>query len=243
MITGGSGRLGSELRKAFPEAVAPSSSEMDIVDAPSVSKLLSKTKPDAVIHAAAMTDANECELNRELAWKTNVEGTANVLKAFKSANPEGYFVYISTAGVFKCDRGNYDESALDYDPVNFYCLTKFCGESLVRGFDNTLIVRTNFVQRGTWPHPKAFTDRFGTYLYADDVAAALEEVVSKKPVGTLHIVGDKRMSMYELARLTTPGVGKTTLAELGGKAVNLPKDMSLVTKVWHSYIIGFAGGE
>lgn len=242
LITGGGGRLGAELKNIFPDASFPSSSELDITDAEEVSAYIRKASPSAVIHAAAMTDANACEKDRDMAWRTNVEGTVNVLKAFRAANPDGYFVYMSTAGVFKCDRGGYDEGSADYGPVNFYCLTKLCGEMAVRSFAGTLVVRTNFVPRGPWPHAKAFTDRFGTYLYADDVAAALKDVFAKRPEGVVHICGDRCMSMYEIARLSTPSVGKTTTEEMGSGAVALPKDMSLVTKVWHPYKLGFASG-
>jgi len=242
-VTGGSGRLGKELHAAFPQAAFPSSDEMDVKDAEAAHDYFKKAVPSVVIHAAAMTDANACEKDRDLAWRTNVEGTVNALKAFKAANPDGYFVYVSTAGVFKCDKGGYDESSQDYGPANFYCLTKLCGEAVVRRFGNTLIARTNFVPREPWPHPKAFTDRFGTYLYADDVADALKEIVGKGITGVVHVCGDRRMSMHELAKLSTPGVGETTLAELGSEAVKLPKDMSMITKVWHPYRLGFARGE
>lgn len=240
LITGGSGKLGSELKRAFIEAVAPDASEMDVTDETSVAEFIAKENPDAVIHAAALTDAQECERDRQKAWDVNVNGTRNVLSAFRKAVPGGYFVYISTAGVFDCERGGYSESATDFGPVNFYCLTKLCGEVIASSAGDSLIIRTNFVRRGEWPHANAFTDRFGTYLYTDDAAVAIKEVVDKRVTGIVHICGDRVMSMHELAALSNKKVGRTSLDKYAG--VPLPKDMSLVTDRWHPYKLGFAKG-
>lgn len=232
LITGGCGRLGSELKKVFSGALFPTADELDITDENKIFDYIKKNKPETIIHAAAMTDAEKCEKEPKKAWETNVEGTRKLLKTFKKFNPDGYFIYISTAGVFKGNRGNYAEDDCP-NPANFYCLTKLCGEIVTQGFDKTLIIRTNFVPRGKWPYGKAFTDRFGTYLYADDVARAIKDVVEHKLIRIVHICGDKKLSMYELAKLSDPNVEKTTLKN--HKGANLPSDMSLVTKVWHLY--------
>lgn len=235
LITGGSGRLGSEFRKVFPDALFPSKKEMDITDLRSVVKYVNENRPDIIIHAAAMTDAEQCEKEQKNAWETNVEGTKRLLKTFKEFDPDGYFVYISTAGVFSGDRGNYAEDDFP-NPVNFYCFTKLCGEIIVQGFDKTLVVRTNFVPRGKWPHDKAFTDRFGTYLYVEDVAEAIKDVVEHKLFGIVHICGNRKLSMYELAKISNHIIEKMTMKDYKGP--KLPKDMSLVTKVWHPYGLG-----
>lgn len=235
LITGGEGRLGTELKKVFPDALTPTLKELDITDEDSVIKYIEKNKPETIIHVAAMTSAEECKKNPEKAWQTNVEGTRNLVKSLKKVNPNGYFIYISTAGVFKCDKGDYAEDDCP-NPVNLYCLTKLCGEVVVQDFNNTLVLRTNFVPKGKWTHGKAFTDRFGTYLYTDDVARAIQDVVSHKLTGVVHVCGDKKLSMYDLAKLSDPKVEKITLKEYGG--TELPKDMSLITKIWHPYKLG-----
>jgi len=235
LITGASGRLGTELKKVFSDSLTPDLDEFDLTDKEKVSKYIEKNKPEIIIHAAAMTDAEMCEKNPKEAWKINVEGTRLLLDIFRKINPDGCFIYISTAGVFKCDRGNYAEDDAP-NPVNFYCLTKLCGEVVTQGFDNTLIIRTNFVPKGKWPYEKAFIDRFGTYLYTDDVVRAIKDVIEHKLTGIVHICGDKKLSMYEFAKLSDPNVGKITLKDY--KGVELPKDMSLITKVWHPYKLG-----
>lgn len=60
--------------------------------------------------------------------------------------------------------------------------------------------------------------------------------VEKREKGIIHIVGDRRMSMYELALLAgSKNVGKMTLDEYDGPPVTV--DMSLSTKRWKKYKI------
>jgi len=128
----------------------------------------------------------------------------------------------------------YKESSIPY-PENFYALTKLVGESEVRKLPEFLIARTNFVAKEKWPYPKAFTDRFGTYLFADGVAQGIKDVQKEKLTGIVHIVGDKKISIYELAKMTTPDVQPMTIKDYSGP--NLTMDMSLDTERWKKYEI------
>jgi dTDP-4-dehydrorhamnose reductase len=230
IITGAGGKLGRELIRFFPGVLTPSIQEMDITDSKSVSDYILCNKPDLVIHLAAMTDIRKCEEDKEAAFKTNVLGTEYLLKACLSSNIGCRFVYISTASVFQGDKGNYSEEDMPY-PKNYYSLTKLLGEIVVQchgeGMD-WLIIRTNFVHREKWSYPKAFTDRWGTYLFADDLAKAIKQVVDKRLTGIIHVCGEEKLSMYELAKITTPDIQPMTLSEYSGPP--LTQDMSLISK-------------
>jgi len=129
----------------------------------------------------------------------------------------------------------FTENSFPY-PKNFYSLTKLLGEMAVRFTDlRWLVIRGNFVPRAKWLYPKAFTDRWGTYLFADQLAMAIKEVVEKGLCGIVHLVGDKKLSMYELAKMTTPDIEPMTLKEYSGPP--LTQDMSLDTIIWHKYKI------
>jgi len=230
LITGASGRLGKELIKIFPDALTPTIQEMDITNPESILSYISKQKPDVVIHLAALTDIRKCEEDKELAWKTNVLGTRDLIKACLRFNKNCYFIYMSTACVFHGDKGPYSEDDIPY-PKNFYSLTKFLGEIMVQCYgegSKWLIIRTNFVPREKWPYPKAFIDRWGTYLFADDLAKAIKKVIDQKLTGVVHICGEEKLSMYELAKITTPNIQPMTLAEYSGPP--LTQDMSLISK-------------
>jgi dTDP-4-dehydrorhamnose reductase len=225
-ITGGTGKLGRELVKIFPNSLHPPHSELDITDKTAVHNFIKKNLLDIIIHTAAITNIRCCEKEKELAWKVNVRGTENLVEACLTYRPDCYFVYISTACVFHGDKGNYVETDLPY-PKNFYSLTKLIGECVVKysGLKKWFIIRTNFVAREKWPYPKAFVDRYGTYLFSDEVAAAIKLVVSNNLTGIIHIYGDKKISMYELAKIITPEVEPMTLAEYDGPPLTV--DMSL----------------
>lgn len=224
LITGGNGKLGKELIKVFPLGVlSPKRSELDITEKESVFNFIETHKPNTIIHCAALTSVRQCEIDKELAFKINVEGTQNLVVAGLNFNPNCYFVYMSTACVFHGDRGDYIETDVPY-PKNFYSLTKLLGEFVTKKLQNYLIIRTNFVERAKWPYEKAFTDRFGTYLFADDLAPAIKDVVDKKMTGVVHIVGEEKLSMFDLAKITTPSVKPMTMDEAD---LPLTKDMSL----------------
>ena len=224
LITGGSGSLGKQLKKVFPNAFAPSHLDLDIKDYNHVQNFINDTKPDSIIHTAALVDIRRCETNRKLAWETNVVGTENIVNAMKILLPESLLVYTSTACVFRGDEGNYNEKSIPF-PKNFYALTKLIGETISKQIENHLIIRTNFVPREKWKYPRAFIDRFGTYLFADDVAKAIKKIIEDNKRGIIHICGDKKMSMYELAKITTPEIKPLTMDEYLGPPVT--RDMSL----------------
>lgn len=234
LITGSRGALGSELEKKFPDAITPDHEVLDITNKEKVMEFFKDRKIDVVIHAAAITSVRKCEEEKNLAWKTNLDGTKNLINGFASTNPSGKFVYISTACVFDGHSGMYKESSIPY-PENFYALTKLLGEQEVKKLSNHLIIRTNFVSRKKWPYPKAFSDRFGTYLFAEDVANGIKDVLDSDSKGIIHIVGDKKISMLELAKITTPDIKPITISEYSGPRLTI--DMSLDSERWKKYKI------
>jgi len=226
LLTGGSGKLGTAISKVFPRSSRPLRRELDVTDDAGVEKYFSSFRPSIVIHAAAMTSIRYCEENPSEAWRTNVEGTSNIIRACEKLPRRPYLVYISTACVFRGDRGNYLETDTPY-PKNFYALTKLIAEQLVleSHLSKNLVVRTNFVAREKWPYARAFSDRYGTYLFADDVAEALREVITSRTTGIVHVAGEKKMSMYEVARINSPDIRPMTMQDYDGPPLTV--DMSM----------------
>jgi dTDP-4-dehydrorhamnose reductase len=226
LITGASGRLGRELSKIYRSAFTPTREEMDITDESSVSNYISKIRPNLIFHTAALTNVRTCEENKELCWNTNVKGTEYLVKYSIKEVPDCYFIFISTAGVFYGDKGNYSEADLPY-PINFYSLSKLLGEYIIQGLhkEHSLLIRTNFVTRQPWPYEKAFVDRWGTYLFSEDLASAIKEIAVNKLSGVIHLGGDKKTSMYELAKLISPDVKPMSMNDYQGPP--LTRDMSL----------------
>ena len=234
LITGGSGLLGTELKKFFPNSLFPSHSVLDITNHEMVFDYFSKNEFDSIIHTAAMTSIRQCESEKKLSWSTNVVGTKNLIDATTEFRSNSKFIYVSTACVFDGHTGMYKESSVPY-PENFYALTKLIGEQFVKNLKNHIIIRTNFVGKQKWMYPKAFTDRFGTYLFAENVASGIREIFDANIEGTIHIVGDKKLSMYDLAKISTPSIKPMTIDEYQGPPLTM--DMSLDTERLKKYIL------
>ena len=234
LITGGSGILGTELKKFFPNSLFPSHSVLDITNHEMVFDYFSKNEFDSIIHTAAMTSVRQCESEKELSWSTNVVGTKNLIDATTEFRSNSKFIYVSTACVFDGHTGMYKESSVPY-PENFYALTKLIGEQFVKNLKNNIIIRTNFKGKQKWMYPKAFTDRFGTYLFAENVASGIREIFDANIEGTIHIVGDKKLSMYDLAKINTPSIKPMTIDEYQGPPLTM--DMSLDTERWKKYTL------
>jgi len=232
VITGAGGKLGKELSMRFPGAAKPTREELDVTDEKSVSNYMQSTSPQVVIHLAAMTSVTECEAEKERAWKTNVTGTLNMAKA--SAKTGAYFVLMSTPCVFS-GKGPFMEGDTPY-PENFYGLTKLAAEISVLAIStNSVIIRANFVPKEKWPYEGAFTDRWGTYLFAEDLAKEIRKIIDLRKTGVIHVAGDKTMSMYELAKLCPDSehvraISYRKYLENGG--CRLTQDMTLDSNHW-----------
>ncbi len=238
LITGGTGRLGRYMPLAFPDALYPARKELDLTNRPQVFDYIKSTKPDIVIHLAALVPIRECEQNKPLAWETNVNGTASLIDACEAHAPGAYFIYISSPCVFSGFEGDYTEESIPH-PKNFYGLTKVVAETIVSRsrLAQKLVLRTNFVTKEKWPYPGAFTDRFGTYLFADDVAYAIKEVTSRGATGLLHVVGERKMSMFELARMTTPDVKPMSSKDYSGPPLTMDTSMRTIHPEWRKFKI------
>jgi dTDP-4-dehydrorhamnose reductase len=225
LITGGSGKLGKELKKCFPTALTPTHGELDIVNNRDVLNYFTDNNISLVIHTAAMTDVRQCEENKKKANEVNVNGTKNIVN---SANQVGAkVIYVSTACVFNGETAPFSEGDTP-DPKNRYALTKYDAEQYVCIADkDNLVIRTNFVAYEPWAYPAAFTDRYGTYLFAHDVARAILKIKSMS--GIVHVCGDKTLSMYNLARITSPNVKPMTMKDYNGPP--LTRDMRLVSNL------------
>ncbi|MFA6513911.1 MAG: sugar nucleotide-binding protein [Patescibacteria group bacterium] len=237
LFTGGSGRLGKACKKIFPNAQYPNSTELNILDKKSIITYFLNKQINIVIHLAAMADIPLCETNQREAYETNVKGTKNIINISKK-NGVKHFIYLNTACIFPGTDNETmeDEDSLPY-PKHYYGLTKYVAEEIAKTYNSqkmkVTIVRTNFTSM-PWKYPKAFTDRYGTYLFAQGVAKGLKDIVSEEPKQPIiHICGDKKISMYDYAIAGGSKVEPMTLADYQGTP--LTKNMSLTSKYWKLY--------
>jgi dTDP-4-dehydrorhamnose reductase len=187
----------------------------DITNEHAVEELMKRCKPEIVIHAAAMTQVDDCEKNPELCADINVRGTASIiLYAEKYC---GFIIYVSTDFVFDGEKGNYKEED-DLKPVNWYGVTKMQAESLIETSDMPwAIVRTCLVYGNalngtrnniiTWvkenlenkKNIKVVDDQIRTPTYVEDLAKGILLIAEKKAEGVFHISGKDVLTPYQMA--------------------------------------------
>jgi dTDP-4-dehydrorhamnose reductase len=223
LITGGSGRLGSELRSLLPHLIAPSRQELDVTDDMQVNAVFQRYKPDVVVHAAAYTNVAQAEVDRDTCWHINVVGTRNVARAASAVGAK--LVHISTDYVFSGEIGNYGEDDTPGPVANYYALTKLVAEEAARGAARSLIIRTSFRPR-EFQHPVAYADVFTSQDYVDIIAPMLCQVIGQadrisQPI--LH-VATERKSVFELASRRNSGVKSGSRINA---SVQIPRDTSL----------------
>lgn len=228
LVTGGSGRLGTELRALIPGLVAPTSAEMNLTDAAAVMAVIECECPDVIVHTAAYTNVGGAEKDREACWNANVVGTRNVAAAANAVGAK--LVHISTDYVFDGQTGGYREDDTPGPVVNYYSLTKLVAEEAARAATKHLILRTSFRPR-EFAYPVAFSDVYTGQDYVDIIAPEIALAVTNALTiqdEVLHIVTERK-SVYELAKRRKPDVQEGTRAQAG---VTLPGDVSLNTSRW-----------
>ncbi|MFQ6006656.1 MAG: sugar nucleotide-binding protein, partial [Woeseia sp.] len=227
MLTGGSGLLGSQLRKLAPDIGAPSRAELDITDRYAVSAYIASHHPDLIIHAAAVTDNRAVEADPTGAIEVNIKGTANI--ALACLKHRTRLVYLSTDYVYSGDGGNNSEDD-GIGPFNLYAWTKLGGESAVTTVPNHLIIRTSF-GADRFEYDAAFTDKWTSKDYVDLIAPQVLEAATSPLTGLLNI-GSERRSMYDYAKLRNPDVRAVERSE---SAHESPADTSLNLDRWKDY--------
>ena len=99
-ITGSAGQLGQALQTTLSgeDLLLLDLPEHDITAHQQTSKLIIDFRPDVVVHTAAFTNVDQCELEPETAYRVNGLGTQNI--ALSCQRCDAAMVYISTDYVF-----------------------------------------------------------------------------------------------------------------------------------------------
>jgi dTDP-4-dehydrorhamnose reductase len=143
LITGPRGLLGATLMRVLPEAGFDAVAfRGDIRDAAAAADEIAAAAPAHIVHTAAMTDVGECERKPHEAYAINGTGTKHIVEAARSAR--AHVLYISTASVFRGDRGDYRETEAP-DPLNAYNVSKRQGELHTLGYDKGVVLRLNLI--------------------------------------------------------------------------------------------------
>ena len=231
LVTGAGGQLGGYLCPALGRAGheviglgrAPAAEvdlAVDITDPAAVESALRETRPDVVIHAAAYTDVDGCELHPERAEAVNHHGARYVADAARAAG--AWVLAIGTDFVFAGDAHvPYREDAA-VGPISAYGASKLRGEQAVLAADGRFAVaRTAWVFGGAGKHfPRTVLtvmrergtmtvvdDEIGSPTFAGDLAEALVAVLAHRPSGILHLTNEGAVSRFGFARAIARAAG------------------------------------
>jgi dTDP-4-dehydrorhamnose reductase len=189
--------------------------DADLSDGRSVERALLDFRPQAVLHAGAMTDVDGCEREPVAAWATNVGGSEQVARACRAAGAR--MVAVSTDYVFDGEAGPYREEDLP-NPKGVYARSKLAGEWAALSIAPDCAVArvavvysgrpgakptfaTQVVEKLSRGEPvKAFSDQLVSPTLARNGAAmVLELLLAHRERGVFHAAGATVVDRVEFA--------------------------------------------
>jgi dTDP-4-dehydrorhamnose reductase len=230
LITGGKGMLGRTLEKEFSdhEIIVADLPDWDITDDDAIVEKICNASPDVVIHCAAMTKVDDCESNKETAFKINEDGSRNIALACKICGAR--LIAISTDYVFS---GNPPQEPWAWGegdmtmPATVYGQSKLAGERMITMLlPNPVIVRIawlygaggpSFVHTmaklgGSEGDPlKVVNDQRGNPTSCKTVADAIRFIISRPDIaGVVHATCEEACTWYDFACEIFRQAGYTT---------------------------------
>lgn len=219
MIAGNKGQLGSDSEIVLGtnhEVLGIDLEELDITNLSEVQRMVKDFSPHVILNCAAYTLVDNCETEKELAWRVNVIGPKNL--ALSVGKYGGRFIHISTDYVFdgrkKLPQPYVEEDAPN--PINYYGVTKNEGEKAVRhALHEHMIVRTswlygfkghNFLKtmlklalKNPGKEIRVVDDQYGSPTWSYGLAQQISRLVNLDGQGTFHATSEGHCTWYGLA--------------------------------------------
>ena len=221
-LTGASGILGSSFLRFFQ-------SNANQVNYLKYDKIFKKnfkefksylSKFDLVVHAAANTNIENCEIDPDACYRDNTSLTEIIASACKAVNLK--MIFISSTGVY----GDYQDAPYREDsitiPMNHHHKSKLEAEKIVQAYSSdNLIVRVGWLFGGELDNPRNFVsqrlkeakefsikdknlysndEQIGCPTYTEDVSKKLLELIESGQSGIYNLVNEGQGSRYEYVR-------------------------------------------
>ena len=189
---------------------------IDLAQEVELERLLRAIEPDFLVHTAAMTNVDACELNPGECDRMNVEVVEHLVRILKPMNT--HLIHLSTDFVFSGLKGSLYTEQDEPDPVNYYGRSKLRSEEvlqesgiscailrtvlvygLVDGNDRSnvvLWVKNSLEQE---KDIRVVTDQLRMPTYAEDLAEACWLAIRNRATGVFNVSSSELMSIYDLA--------------------------------------------
>jgi dTDP-4-dehydrorhamnose reductase len=224
-IFGATGLLGKALMREWTgdEVCGLGSRDADVRSAQQIEAALGKQRPDWIVLAAAYTDVDGCEANRDLAVAVNCAGGANVARA--AARVGSKLLFLSTDYVFDGTKNQPYEVDDPLCPKSVYGQTKAAAEAAIREISPPVcILRTSWVFGvGGKCFPDTILrlansretldvvdDQRGCPTYTADLARTIIELCRKDASGVVHATNSGDCTWFEFAKAIVAGAGLKT---------------------------------
>jgi dTDP-4-dehydrorhamnose reductase len=200
------------------------SKDADIRDSEQVLGAVQRTRPDWIVLAAAYTDVDGCETNRELAFDVNCRGAVNVSKAAKQHGAR--LLLVSTDYVFdgkstvpyeadalRAPRSVYGQSKADAEAQVGEILPECCivRTSWLFGAGGKCFPDTILKLAEKRPEIDVVSDQRGSPTYTVDLARAIARLSNVGASGIVHATNRGQCSWFEFAVAIVHGAGLKTI--------------------------------
>ncbi len=240
VITGGQGMLAGDLAEVFGrkfpgQVLAPSRSELDITSEASLRSLFSSHRPTFLLNAAAYTNVDGAEAEKNQADRVNALGPAMLTELCREFGCR--LVHFSTDQVFD---GTANVPYLETDtpnPSNAYAASKLRGETAVLAVPQNLVLRVQWLygerkDRFSPLRQKAefspFSDQRGSPTWTLKLAETVLALAEKDSAGLFHFSYDDYGSWEEVFRFVCDQWNlKTMLTPRKTSELNLPANRPL----------------
>jgi dTDP-4-dehydrorhamnose reductase len=215
LILGHKGMLGSDLMlrlRAAHDVTGKDVDDFDISAEADCGRIIAECSPEVVINAAAYTNVDGCETDRDRCFAVNAVGVKNIALACLGRGIR--IVHFSTDYIFDGRKAAPYNEEDEPAPLNVYGASKLEGERFLQAFsDHWLLIRTawlygkngkNFVKTILEKAAAVKTldivdDQIGTPTYSWDLSAAVRLLVEGGHDGLFHLTNRGRCSWYEFA--------------------------------------------
>jgi dTDP-4-dehydrorhamnose reductase len=215
LILGATGLLGKALVHEWigDEVLPMGSRDVDIRDSARVLEVIEKASPDWIVLAAAYTDVDGCESNRELAFSVNRDGVVNVAQAARHVGAR--IIFLSSDYVFDGKKISPYEVDDKRNPQSVYGHSKAEAEvKLLEILPNCCIARTSWVfgpggkcfpdtilrLAASRPALDVVNDQRGCPTYTVDLSRAIIQLCRKNASGIIHVTNAGDCSWFEFAQ-------------------------------------------
>ncbi len=223
-IFGVTGLLGKALMCEWSEdqVTGLGSKDADVRHPQQVENAVEETHPDWIVLAAAYTDVDGCETNRELAFSVNRDGAANVARAAKEHGSR--LLFLSTDYVFDGNKTSPYEVDDPRAPQSIYGRSK--AEAEVENIlPGSCIVRTSWLfgtggkcfpdtilkLASTRAQIDVVNDQRGSPTYAVDLARTIMQLCRKGTKGIVHVTDRGECTWFDFARAIVSAAGLKTI--------------------------------